>query len=54
MTKINIEPTLSCQSNDAYQSPIGAPVKMQKIGIEPSLSCQSNDAYQSPIGAAQK
>jgi hypothetical protein len=26
MTKITLEPTLSHQSNDAYNTPIGAPV----------------------------
>ncbi|CAJ0819892.1 hypothetical protein [Ralstonia flaminis] len=53
MEKISIEPTLSHQSNDAYQNPIGAP-KMEKVAIEPTLSFQSNDAYQNPIGAPLK
>ncbi|WP_175425562.1 hypothetical protein [Trinickia violacea] len=51
MQKINIEPTLSFQSNDAYNS-LAAPV-MQKIAIEPTLSFQSNDAYNT-LGAPLK
>ncbi|MCA8318569.1 hypothetical protein [Burkholderia cepacia] len=54
MKKVHIEPTLSHQSNDAYESPIGVSTQMKKIVLEPSLSHQSNDAYESPIGIAQK
>lgn len=54
MKKVNLEPTLSYQSNDAYNNPVGAPIVMKKIALEPSLSFQSNDAYNTPIGTAQK
>ncbi|MET3553960.1 hypothetical protein [Burkholderia sp. 567] len=54
MKKVHIEPMLSHQSNDAYESPISVSTQMQKIALEPSLSHQSNDAYQNPIGIAQK
>lgn len=31
MKQIRLEPTLSYQSNDAYQSPIGAPVSPKTV-----------------------
>ncbi|ALF88943.1 hypothetical protein RSUY_26220 [Ralstonia solanacearum] len=31
MKKITLEPTLSYQSNDAYNSPIGAPVTPRQM-----------------------
>jgi hypothetical protein len=54
MKKIKLEPTLSFQSNDAYNKPVGVPRKMTKIVLEPALSFQSNDAYNKPVGAARK
>jgi hypothetical protein len=53
MQKNSIEPTLSFQSNDAYNTPVGMP-EMQKVEIEPTLSFQSNDAYNSPVGTPLK
>jgi len=54
MKKVNVEPSLSCQSNDAYNNPVGLPVRMKAVALEPSLSAQSNDAYNNPIGAPLK
>ena len=54
MKKVNVEPSLSCQSNDAYNTPVGVPAHMEKVALEPSLSAQSNDAYNNPIGISLK
>lgn len=54
MKKVNVEPTLSSQSNDAYNTPVSVPAQMRKIELEPSLSAQSNDAYNTPTTAPLK
>lgn len=51
MKNVNVEPMLSSQSNDAYNTPVTVPSQIQKIDLEPSLSAQSNDAYNTPVGA---